>query len=365
MDIFVPEFPSALALYLEEGIEWPASGNEFSDFYLPLVFKELEGRFGFTHTEVARQHRPGFWRFYYQISELIFSIPARGTGICQEMSYLIRHFVAFVVLAVLGTAFAVEGAKEQQERKLNLLMIMTDQQRFNTLGRVQEDLGIPEQSRIRTPNLDRLSLEGAYFQNAYSHCAVCGPARTSLMTGRTIENTGVRTNGIAKEPFYPCNDAAFKIALLQTYDEILVKDYGYVAEYYGKFHSPPIKGGVYDNDVRMAGISEAWFGKFEADNFTRYKTLGMTPDYRHWLEANGVNNTVAGPGQQINVFSSRTYVMDPLDRRYSGDNRPSEEHGLEDQDCHGKNLVPDEFSLTSKYGQARRTRCLGTSSFGR
>lgn len=62
----------------------------------------------------------------------------------------------------------------------NLIVILTDQQRYDTIRMVQEERGWPEHSHINTPTLDRIAREGAYFRNAYTHCAVCVPARASL-----------------------------------------------------------------------------------------------------------------------------------------------------------------------------------------
>lgn len=46
---------------------------------------------------------------------------------------------------------------------------------------------------LGTPNMDRIGQEGVYFELSNSQCPVCGPARSSLMTGRTVEHTAVRT----------------------------------------------------------------------------------------------------------------------------------------------------------------------------
>jgi arylsulfatase A-like enzyme len=132
----------------------------------------------------------------------------------------------------------------------NLLVILTDQQRFDTIRKVQEELGFPSKSRIRTPNLDRLIAQGVHFRNAYTHCPVCVSARTSFMSGRTIENTGVRGNGdewessdVADDDDDESSSSAdkdgdhWKIKEIRTYDTILVEDFGYVAEYYGKCES--------------------------------------------------------------------------------------------------------------------------------
>jgi len=58
----------------------------------------------------------------------------------------------------------------------NILFVMTDQQRFDTIASLGHSLA-------RTPNLDRLVQRGVACTNAYSSCPVCVPARYSLMTG--------------------------------------------------------------------------------------------------------------------------------------------------------------------------------------
>ncbi len=58
----------------------------------------------------------------------------------------------------------------------NILYIMTDQQRYDTLGCT----GL---SQCQTPNLDKLAAEGTRFDRAYSICPLCSPARASMLTG--------------------------------------------------------------------------------------------------------------------------------------------------------------------------------------
>jgi len=60
-----------------------------------------------------------------------------------------------------------------QSKKPNILYIMTDQQRFDSLG-------CSGRSICRTPSLDELANEGVRFDNAYSVCGLCSPARTSM-----------------------------------------------------------------------------------------------------------------------------------------------------------------------------------------
>ena len=65
----------------------------------------------------------------------------------------------------------------QTPRRPNVLLIYTDQQRYDTLGANGNDL-------IRTPNLDRLAAEGVTFSRAYVTTPLCVPSRVALFTGR-------------------------------------------------------------------------------------------------------------------------------------------------------------------------------------
>jgi arylsulfatase A-like enzyme len=66
----------------------------------------------------------------------------------------------------------------------NILLIMTDQQRFDSLGCYGA-------SWVSTPNLDRLAADGVLFENCYTNNPICTPARASLMTGKEMPAHGV------------------------------------------------------------------------------------------------------------------------------------------------------------------------------
>ncbi len=59
----------------------------------------------------------------------------------------------------------------------NFLLIMTDQQRGDTLG-------IDGHPAVLTPNMDGIAGGGVRFRCAYSTCPVCIPARRSFLTGQ-------------------------------------------------------------------------------------------------------------------------------------------------------------------------------------
>lgn len=69
----------------------------------------------------------------------------------------------------------------------DILIFLSDQHD----GRVMGPMGHPV---VRTPNLDALADEGTLFENAYTTCPLCIPARMSLLTGLLPVHTGVYTN---------------------------------------------------------------------------------------------------------------------------------------------------------------------------
>ncbi len=56
------------------------------------------------------------------------------------------------------------------------------------------DLGCYGQTKIRTPNIDRMAAEGLRFTQHYSGNAVCAPSRCVLMTGKHPGHAFVRNN---------------------------------------------------------------------------------------------------------------------------------------------------------------------------
>lgn len=120
-----------------------------------------------------------------------------------------------------------------QNKKPNVLIIMTDQQRWDAM-RCAGNL------EIKTPNMDRIAKEGVQFMNAYSACPVSVPARSSILTGRTIFNTKVLGNNDVESDSIP---------KIPTFDQVLA-DNGYRTEYYGKWHAPYQFASKYKNEVK-------------------------------------------------------------------------------------------------------------------
>lgn len=77
-----------------------------------------------------------------------------------------------------------EAVKEKSDNGPNILLIMTDQQRFDALSSYGS-------KAIHTPNIDRLAEEGVMFERCYSTNPICTPSRASLWTGKHLPGHGV------------------------------------------------------------------------------------------------------------------------------------------------------------------------------
>ncbi|HEC41567.1 MAG TPA: T9SS type A sorting domain-containing protein [Bacteroides sp.] len=110
----------------------------------------------------------------------------------------------FLCIWIIKPALSL-GSGDDTGKRPNLLIIMTDQQRFDALSYAGNTI-------LKTPNMDRIANEGVWFKNAHTPCAVCVPARASIFTGHTVENTRVVNNGAAYDTKTP------GIMTMKTYD---------------------------------------------------------------------------------------------------------------------------------------------------
>lgn len=192
-----------------------------------------------------------------------------------------------VGLTALACTTFLPYIAESGEKQPNVLFIMTDQQRWDALGCA----GNPE---IKTPNIDRLAKGGVQFLNAYSACPVCVPARSSILTGRTIFITKVHDNNDVESDTIPN---------IPTFDQILSNN-GYRTEYYGKWHAPYQFASKYNNAVKTTGKSK----------FTNVQT--NVDGFRKYLDATGVAIRPAKANEVIDKMSLRPYIPLPIDGRY-------------------------------------------------
>lgn len=77
-------------------------------------------------------------------------------------------------------------------KRPNIVFILADDLGYN-------ELGCYGQTKIRTPNIDRLAAEGKKFTQHYSGSPVCAPSRCTLLTGKHTGHAYIRGNDEMKE----------------------------------------------------------------------------------------------------------------------------------------------------------------------
>lgn len=146
----------------------------------------------------------------------------------------------------------------------NILLITTDQQRFDTLSCVGPGVG-------RTPNIDALAARGTLFGRCYIQNPVCIPSRACLQTGRYPHQHTVTymETVIDTTPGLPEHE-------LTVHERL--RSAGYHAAGFGKIHMMPDRG--FDTVQVTGGKGSRWT-----------KSAGLPigpgplgPQYAEWLE---------------------------------------------------------------------------------
>lgn len=106
--------------------------------------------------------------------------------------------------------------RKSSDRPPNILLFMTDQQRFDSLGCYGAQW-------VKTPYLDQLAREGVLFETCYTNNPVCTPARASLMTGKELPDHGV----------YRLHDV---LPREETLFPAKLRELGYRTALFGKLH---------------------------------------------------------------------------------------------------------------------------------
>ena len=114
----------------------------------------------------------------------------------------------------------------------NVLLITTDTQRCDTLNCMGYDFAI-------SPHTDRLAAEGIMFTQGHTSSPVCGPTRSSLLTGLHTPVHGAIENGVSPRP-----------GLITFADRL--KEAGYTNIMSGKTHFGPLPDS-FDIDFSTSG----------------------------------------------------------------------------------------------------------------
>ena len=125
------------------------------------------------------------------------------------------------VTALVIFLFAV--GLSAQKKQPNLVIIMTDQQTANAMN-------CAGNTDLQTPAMDLLAANGTRFTNAYCPQPLCGPSRSSMLTGQYPHQLDASINLREVSGYWDDKD----VDLMGK----LFRDNGYNTGYIGKWHLP-------------------------------------------------------------------------------------------------------------------------------
>ena len=229
-----------------------------------------------------------------------------GASACTRRGFLKAVGVGAAALAVGGLA----RGKSTSRQRPNIVLILADDLGYGDVGCYNP------QSKVPTPNLDRLATQGMRFTDAHSPSTVCTPTRYSLLTGRMAFRTGMR--GVFTGVGGPCMIEKDRLTLPQ-----MLRQKGYTTACFGKWHigmtffdkaGKPIRKGGLDG-VRRADFSRAIPDAPIHRGFDRFFGTVCCPT-TDWLYA-------YVDGDRIPVPPTGIVDRGPLPKHaYSRDNRP-------------------------------------------
>ena len=157
-------------------------------------------------------------------------------------------------------------------RRPNLVFIMSDQQRYDTMACYGNDW-------IDTPNLNALASESFVFERAYVTQPVCTPARASIMTGLYPHSAG------------PIVNKMHLPAHFKTVGELVSPDCA--RGYMGKWHL--------GNDVLPQHSFDTWISTEDShrESYNSPEALGRLTDYHQHLVANGFEPDTTKAGAKV------------------------------------------------------------------
>ena len=142
-----------------------------------------------------------------------------------------RTFVKTSITAAASAAMVPNliSTERESSKKPNLLIIQCDELNFRTIGSYRDTLSDEQafmwgkKMVVDTPHIDSLAAEGTLCTKFYAATPVCSPSRSSFISGRFPQNTGVPINDL------PIEDSIVTFAHL-------LGDAGYATGYAGKWH---------------------------------------------------------------------------------------------------------------------------------
>lgn len=171
-------------------------------------------------------------------------------------------------------------------------MIMTDQMRGDCLGIA----GHPD---VKTPYLDQLASQGAWFPNAYTAVPSCIASRCGMLTGLKQENHG----RVGYRDMCPWD---YQV----TMPGELAKA-GYYTKCVGKMHVYPVRSLMGFNHIEL---HDGYLLKSRQSSLPYYENQNVADDYFYWLKKElGADADITDTGIGVNSWLTRPW---PYEEKY-------------------------------------------------
>lgn len=145
-----------------------------------------------------------------------------------ESTVMLKPIVFFKILIIsiiLSTSSCSEERSKKKDSSLpNIVLILADDMGYGDVSCYN-----PE-SKIQTPNIDKLATEGLMFTDAHTSSSVCTPSRYGLLTGRYCWRTRLKSGVIIGYDEAPLIESGQKTIAS------LLKERGYETAAIGKWH---------------------------------------------------------------------------------------------------------------------------------
>jgi N-acetylglucosamine-6-sulfatase len=126
--------------------------------------------------------------------------------------------VLSAMLVACGQQADDSGTVDVEDARPNIVFVLVDDLRWDEIGAA----GHPY---VKTPSIDRIAREGAFFSRAFTTTPLCSPARATFLTGLYPHTNGI-TDNLAR------NEQSHR---LETFPKML-NAVGYDTAFIGKWH---------------------------------------------------------------------------------------------------------------------------------
>ncbi len=145
-------------------------------------------------------------------------------GFKGQMIFTMRNKALLFLILAMGFCSAGCGRSDEPKNgHPNIIYILADDLGYGDVS------AFNKQSKIKTPNIDRLAREGMRFTDAHTSSAVCSPTRYGILTGRYNWRSPLKEGVLW----------SYDDAIIPTSRETvasLLKKAGYHTAYIGKWH---------------------------------------------------------------------------------------------------------------------------------